>query len=104
MSRTAAARSVEIEPIDRLEEKIKMLVSLISRLKADLAERPRTTRGSHASSKPRAPGSPTRKKPCEVDALRRSASRFAAVSDMLQQLEGISLCKRFLRFVRFVGS
>jgi regulator of replication initiation timing len=37
MSRTPAVRSVELEPIDRLEEKVKMLVSLINRLKADQA-------------------------------------------------------------------
>ena len=37
MSRTAAARSVDLEPIDRLEEKVKMLVAMIGRLKADQA-------------------------------------------------------------------
>jgi regulator of replication initiation timing len=37
MSRTATARSVDLEPIDRLEEKIKLLVSMIARLKADQA-------------------------------------------------------------------
>ena len=35
MSRAAAARTVDLEPIDRLEEKVKMLVSLIGRLKTD---------------------------------------------------------------------
>ncbi len=37
MSRAAAARSVDLEPIDRLEEKVKMLVAMIGRLKADQA-------------------------------------------------------------------
>jgi len=35
MSRTAS-RSVDLEPIDRLEEKVKLLVSMIGRLKADV--------------------------------------------------------------------
>ena len=37
MSRTATARSIDLEPIDRLEEKVKMLVALIGRLKTDQA-------------------------------------------------------------------
>src|SRR6267143_1814034 len=32
-----ATRSVDLEPIDRLEEKVKLLVSLVDRLKADQA-------------------------------------------------------------------
>ena len=36
MSRVAS-RSVDLEPIDRLEEKVKMLVSMIGRLKTDAA-------------------------------------------------------------------
>jgi regulator of replication initiation timing len=34
MAKTAA-RSVELEPIDRLEEKVKLLVSMIDRMKAE---------------------------------------------------------------------
>ena len=37
MSRPAAARTIDLEPIDRLEEKVKMLVAMIGRLKADQA-------------------------------------------------------------------
>ena len=33
-----AARSVELEPIDRLEEKVKLLVGLVDRLKQEQAE------------------------------------------------------------------
>jgi regulator of replication initiation timing len=37
MAKTAT-RSVELEPIDRLEEKVKRLVSLVERMKADQAQ------------------------------------------------------------------
>jgi regulator of replication initiation timing len=33
----AAAHSVDLEPIDRLEEKIKLLVAMVTRLRADQA-------------------------------------------------------------------
>ena len=33
----AATRSVELEPIDRLEEKIKALIGMVDRLKAEQA-------------------------------------------------------------------
>ena len=36
MTRTAT-RSVELEPIDRLEEKLKLLVSMVDRMKAEQA-------------------------------------------------------------------
>jgi regulator of replication initiation timing len=36
MAKTAI-RSVELEPIDRLEEKVKLLVGLVERMKADQA-------------------------------------------------------------------
>ena len=32
-----ATRSVELEPIDRLEEKVKLLVAMVDRMKADQA-------------------------------------------------------------------
>ena len=39
MVQTAAAiRSVELEPIDRLEEKVKLLVGLVERMKAEQAK------------------------------------------------------------------
>jgi regulator of replication initiation timing len=93
MSRTATARSVDIEPIDRLEEKVKMLVSMISRLKADQAraaeENARLSRELEAA---RSRIADSEAGLAEVDALRmeRESIRMR-VSDMLQQLEGISL-------------
>ena len=38
MAKTAVARSTELEPIDRLEEKLKLLVSMINQLKAEQAK------------------------------------------------------------------
>lgn len=38
MVKQAAVRTVDIEPIDRLEEKIKLLVAMITRLRAEQAK------------------------------------------------------------------
>jgi len=93
MSRAAAARSLELEPIDRLEEKIKMLVSMISRLKADQAraaeENARLARELEAA---RSRIADSEAGLAEVDALRMERETIRVrVSDMLSQLEGISL-------------
>jgi regulator of replication initiation timing len=93
MSRAAAARSLELEPIDRLEEKIKMLVTMIGRLKADQAraaeENARLSRELDAA---RARIADSEAGLAEVDALRiERESIRVRVTDMLQQLEGISL-------------
>jgi regulator of replication initiation timing len=37
MATKTATRSVELEPIDRLEEKVKLLVGLVEQMKADQA-------------------------------------------------------------------
>jgi len=93
MSRAAAARSLELEPIDRLEEKIKMLVSMISRLKADQAraaeENARLVRELESA---RSHIADSEAGLAEVDALRMERETIRVrVSDMLQQLEGLSL-------------
>ncbi len=93
MSRAATARSVDVEPIDRLEEKIKMLVSMISRLKADQTrageEIARLSRELEAA---RSRIADSEAGLAEVDALRMERESIRErVSDMLQQLEGISL-------------
>jgi len=93
MSRVAAARSLELEPIDRLEEKIKMLVSMISRLKADQGraaeENARLARELEAA---RSRIADSEAGLAEVDALRMERETIRVrVSDMLHQLEGISL-------------
>ena len=93
MSRTAAARSVDLEPIDRLEEKLKMLVAMIARLKADQArgaeENARLTRELESA---RARIADTEAGLEEVATLRMERESIRGrVSDMLDQLEGLSL-------------
>ena len=93
MSRAAAARSLELEPIDRLEEKIKMLVSMISRLKADQARAAEeNTRLARELEAARSRIADSEAGLAEVDALRMERETIRVrVSDMLHQLEGISL-------------
>jgi regulator of replication initiation timing len=93
MSRATAARSLELEPIDRLEEKIKMLVSMISRLKADQARAAEeNTRLARELEAARSRIADSEAGLAEVDALRMERETIRVrVSDMLHQLEGISL-------------
>ena len=92
MAKTAT-RSVDLEPIDRLEEKVKLLVSLVDRLKADQAraaeENQRLSReldalrGRVSASDGLASELSTLKE--ERDVIR------TRVSDMLEQLEALNL-------------
>jgi regulator of replication initiation timing len=93
MSRSAVARSVDFEPIDRLEEKVKMLVSMISRMKADQVraaeENARLARDLESA---RATIAESQAGLAEVAALRSERETIRGrVSDMLEQLEGLSL-------------
>ena len=93
MSRAAAARTVDLEPIDRLEDKIKMLVDFIARLKADQAraseENARLARELEAA---RARIADSEAGLAEVANLRMERETIRGrVSDMLEQLEGLSL-------------
>jgi regulator of replication initiation timing len=86
-------RSVDLEPIDRLEEKIKLLVSLVERMKLETAraaeENQRLSheiealRGRLASSEGVVGELSTLKE--ERDVIR------TRVTDMLEQLEALSL-------------
>jgi regulator of replication initiation timing len=92
MAKTAT-RSVELEPIDRLEEKLKLLVGMVERMKADQAnaaeENMRLTRELDsmrqrvASSEALASELSTLKE--ERDVIR------TRVTDMLEQLEALNL-------------
>jgi regulator of replication initiation timing len=88
-----ATRDVELEPIDRLEEKVKLLVAMVDRMKADQArameENQRLSRELEAMHAQVAAADTTAG---ELTALRgeRDAIR-ARVSDMLEQLEALSL-------------
>ena len=91
MAKQAYARATEIDPIDRLEEKIKLLVEMVTRLRGDqakaaddnarLAQEIDMLRGRIAGAQ----GAQA-----ELDALRgeRDAIRDR-VSEMLSQLESI---------------
>lgn len=93
MSRPVATRTIDLEPIDRLEEKVKMLVAMIGRLKADqaraaedIARLSRDLEGARAQIAASEAGL------AEVTALRSERESIRGrVSDMLEQLEGLSL-------------
>jgi regulator of replication initiation timing len=89
----ATARSLDLEPIDRLEEKVKLLVAMIDRLRAENtrtaednarlareldALRARLTEAEGAGS--------------ELTALREERDLIRArVGDMLQQIDALNL-------------
>jgi regulator of replication initiation timing len=93
MSRTATARSVDLEPIDRLEEKVKMLVAMIGRLKADQTRAAEeNARLSRELESARARIAESEVGLAEVSALRMERESIRGrVADMLEQLEGLSL-------------
>ncbi len=70
MAKTAA-RSVELEPIDRLEEKVKLLVSMVDRMKAEQA------RAAEENQRLQR----------ELDAMRSRASAGDAVASELSMLK-----------------
>ncbi|MFN2447869.1 MAG: cell division protein ZapB, partial [Vicinamibacterales bacterium] len=91
MATTKTTTSAAIEPIDRLEEKIKVLVNMIGRLKGEQAraaeDSARLTREVEAlrSRLEDAEGASA-----EVSALRDERDQIRArVSDMLQQLDAL---------------
>jgi regulator of replication initiation timing len=92
MSR-AASQSVDLEPIDRLEEKVKTLVSMIGRLKAEqerTAEENARLARELDTAKSRLSDSEAGL--AEVTALRMERESIRGrVTDMLEQLEGLSL-------------
>ena len=88
-----APREVDLEPIDRLEQKLKLLVAMVDRMKADQAraadENQRLSRELEAV---RARIVASESVAGELAALRseRDAIR-TRVTDMLEQLEALSL-------------
>jgi regulator of replication initiation timing len=93
MVKQAALRTVDLEPIDRLEEKIKLLVGMLARLRSEQAKaadenarlaqeinalRARLVDSEHATS--------------EIETLRGEREMIRSrVSDMLEQLEHLSI-------------
>ena len=93
MTKQAVARAVDLEPIDRLEEKVKMLVSLINRLKADQARAiEENARLSRELESARERIADSEAGLAEVAMLRSERETIRGrVTDMLDQLEGLSL-------------
>ena len=93
MGAKTATRSIDLEPIDRLEEKVKLLVGLVERMKADqtraaednqrLVREVDTLRGRLAAGDTAA---------SELTLLKEERDLIRTrVSDMLEQLEAINL-------------
>ena len=92
MAKTAT-RSVEFEPIDRLEEKVKRLVGVVDRMKADHArateENLRLTREIDAM---RARAAASDSLVAELSSLKEERDVIRTrVTDMLNQLEALNL-------------
>jgi len=92
MAKTAI-RSVELEPIDRLEEKVKLLVGMVERMKQETA---RVTEDNQRLSRDL---ESMRARVAEKDVLESELSTLkderdvirTRVTDMLEQLEALSL-------------
>ena len=93
MAKAAIARAVDLEPIDRLEEKLKMLVGVIDRLRAEntrmssynerLMRELEMLRGRVADAEGAG---------VELNALREERELVRSrVSEMLQQIESLNL-------------
>ena len=91
MAKQALARAIDLEPIDRLEEKIKLLVDMVTRLRADLMR----AAEEHQRMTQEADGLRTRLADAEGNNTELTMLRDerdvirARVADMLQQLEAI---------------
>jgi regulator of replication initiation timing len=91
MSKQAVARALELDPIDRLEEKIKLLVQMVTRLRGEQAKAADdNARLAQEIDMLRARIAGAQGTQAELDALRseRDAIR-SRVAEMLAQLESI---------------
>lgn len=93
LAKAVAARAVDLEPIDRLEEKVKLLVAMIDRFRADNAraadENARLAREIDAlrARLAEAEGAGT-----ELNVLREERDLIRSrVGEMLQQIEALNL-------------
>jgi regulator of replication initiation timing len=93
LAKVVAARTVDLEPIDRLEEKVKLLVGMIDRLRSENAraadENARLARDLDAT---RARASDAETAHADVTALREERDLIRSrVDDMLKQIESLNL-------------
>jgi FtsZ-binding cell division protein ZapB len=92
MAKTAI-RSVDLEPIDRLEEKVKLLVALVDRLKADQARSAEENRQLHEEVQAlRTRTAQSESMNAELSALKDERDVIRTrVSEMLEQLDALNL-------------
>ncbi len=89
----ATARSIDLEPIDRLEEKLKLLVGMIERLRAENA------RASEDNARLARELDALRTKLSDADVTHAEAAALreerelvrSRVTEMLQQIESLNL-------------
>jgi regulator of replication initiation timing len=93
MAKQAAVRTVDLEPIDRLEEKIKLLVAMVTRLRAEQAKAADDNdRLIQEIAALRARLADSEGATNEISALRGEREMIRTrVSDMLEQLEHLNL-------------
>ena len=91
MAKQAVARTSELEPIDRLEDKIKLLVEMITGLRADVAQgAERNDRLTQEVESLRARLADADHASAELTALREERDAIRGrVAEMLAQLEAI---------------
>ena len=93
MAKQAALRAVDLEPIDRLEEKIKLLVAMITRLRSEQAKAAdENARLTQEIDVLRARLADSEGVTTEITTLRDERELIRTrVSDMLEQLEHLNL-------------
>jgi regulator of replication initiation timing len=93
MAKQAAVRVVDLEPIDRLEEKIKLLVGMVTQLRAEQAKAAdENARLQQEIAALRSRLADAEGADEEIVALRDERELIRTrVSDMLSQLEGLSI-------------
>ncbi len=93
MAKQAFAQDVEFEPIDRLEEKVTLLVTMVARLRADQAKAAdENARLAAEVASLQTALADARQASGEITTLREERDVIRGrVSEMLQQLEQIAL-------------
>ena len=93
MVKQVAVRAVDLEPIDRLEEKIKLLVAMVTRLRAEQTKAADdNSRLMQEIAALRAQLADSESVTTEIIALRGERETIRTrVSDMLDQLEHLNL-------------
>jgi regulator of replication initiation timing len=93
MATKTATRSIELEPIDRLEEKVKALVGLLDRLKAEQARAAEENeRLRHEVDTLRARVASGETLTTELSSLKEERDVIRTrVGEMLEQLEALNL-------------